>query len=340
MSRLAVFYHPLFLEHDTGQHPENKRRLVVARQRLADIGLDLEWVTPEPAPVSAIARVHDAAYIESVRELAESGGGWLDLDTPLSPKSYEAAVLAAGAGLMAVDRALETGQKSFLLVRPPGHHATRGRGMGFCLFNNIAVAAAHALEGRGLERVLIVDWDVHHGNGTQSAFYGESRVLFFSTHEAGHYPGTGMAREVGSGDAAGLTVNVPLQPGDGDGAVLLAFESLLGPLAVAFAPQLVLVSAGYDAQAGDPLGDLRLSRRAFQWMAARLGEIAHSTGAAGPLCFLEGGYVPELMAESVAATLAGLGGDLPEFTPPVSADERADVRETLEEIKPHWRGVF
>jgi acetoin utilization deacetylase AcuC-like enzyme len=337
---IAVYYHPLFLEHDTGDHPENKRRLIVARQTLLDSGLDLEWVTPEPAPVSAIARVHDSGYIESVRRMSADGGGYLDLDTAVSPHSYEAAVLAAGAGIMAVDRALETGQQAFMLVRPPGHHACPSRGMGFCLFNNIAVAAAHALEDRGLERVLIVDWDVHHGNGTQSMFYGEPRVLFFSTHEAGHYPGTGMAREVGSGDAAGCTVNVPLQPGEGDGAVLQAFETLLAPLARTFKPQLLLVSAGYDPQSGDPLGDLRFSRASFQWMAARLAQMAEEAGAAGPLCFLEGGYVPEMMAQSVVATLIGLSGEMPVFDPAVTADERADVRETLEEVKPYWKAAF
>jgi acetoin utilization deacetylase AcuC-like enzyme len=340
MQPIAIYYHPLFLQHETGEHPENKRRLVVARQALLDSGLDLEWVTPEPAPVSAIARVHATAYIDSVRDLAARGGGWLDLDTAVSPDSYEAALLAAGAGLLAVDRALATGQKAFMLVRPPGHHACRSQGMGFCLFNNIAVAAAHALEERGLERVLIVDWDVHHGNGTQSMFYGEPRVLFFSTHEAGHYPGTGMAREVGSGEAAGFTVNVPLQAGEGDGAVFQAFETLLEPLARAFKPELLLVSAGYDPQGGDPLGDLQFSRDSFQWMAARLLRMADETGAAGPLCFLEGGYVPEMMAQSVVATLTGLGGEAPAFEPPVSADERADVRETLEEIRPYWKGCF
>jgi acetoin utilization deacetylase AcuC-like enzyme len=340
MTAIDIYYHPLFLEHETGEHPENKRRLIAARQALLDSGLELEWVTPEPAPVAAIARVHDPAYIESVRAMAERGGGWLDMDTAVSPDSYQAALLAAGAGLMAVDRGLQTGEKAFLLVRPPGHHACATHGMGFCLFNNIAVAAAHALAERGLERVLIVDWDVHHGNGTQSMFYGEPRVLFFSTHEAGHFPGTGMAREVGSGAAAGHTVNVPLQPDEGDGAVLQAFDTLLLPLARAFRPQLVLVSAGYDPQAGDPLGDLRFSRASFQWMAARLVQLADESDAAGPLCFLEGGYSPDMLAASVVATVKGLKGEAPEFQPSVSADERADVRETLEEIKPYWKGAF
>jgi acetoin utilization deacetylase AcuC-like enzyme len=323
MDPLAIYYHPLFIQHETGDHVENKARLVVAKQIIADSGLDLEWVEPEAAPVEAIARIHDPAYIESI-----------------SLRSYDAAVLAAGAGLGAVDRALSGGQNAFMLVRPPGHHACRSRGMGFCLFNNIAVAAAYALEELGLERVLIVDWDVHHGNGTQAAFYGDPRVLFFSMHMAGHFPGTGMTREVGSGKGAGFTVNVPLQAGAGDGAVRLAFESILIPLARAFEPQLILVSAGYDPQEGDPLGGLCFSRDAFQWMAAHLAGLSQELGAAGPLCFLEGGYVPEMMAGSVVATLKGLMGESPSFERTVSPDERADVREALEEIKPYWKGAF
>jgi acetoin utilization deacetylase AcuC-like enzyme len=316
MGPVAVYYHPLFLRHETGEHPENKERLVVTRRALDDSGLELEWITPEPAPISAVARIHDSAYIDFVRKTAEDGGGWLDWDTAVSPDSYDAALLAAGAGLMAVDRCLSIGQAAFMLVRPPGHHACRSRGMGFCLFNNIAVAAAHALDELGLERVLVVDWDVHHGNGT------------------------GMATEVGSGNGAGYTVNVPVQAGAADGAVLLAFESLLEPLARSFRPQMVLASAGYDAQRGDPLGDLRLSQTAFQWMAARLVSLSQEVGASGPLCFLEGGYVPEMMAASVVATLEGLRGETPPFERIVSDDERADVREALEEVKPYWKGVL
>lgn len=340
MDPLAVYYHPLFILHETGEHVENKARLIVAKRVLEESGLDLEWIEPGPAPLEALERVHDPAYIESVRGLAEQGGGWLDWDTAVSPRSYDAAVHAAGAGLQAVDRALSEGKKAFMLVRPPGHHACRSRGMGFCLFNNIAVAAAYALDGRGLERVLIVDWDVHHGNGTQAAFYGEPRVLFFSTHQAGHYPGTGMTREVGSGDGKGFTVNVPLQAGAGDGAVRLAFDSLLIPLARSFRPQLILVSAGYDPQRGDPLGGLRFSTDAFQWMAASLAALALELEAAGPLCFLEGGYVPEMMSASVLATLKGLSGESPVFEPKASTDERADVREALEEVRPYWKGAF
>jgi acetoin utilization deacetylase AcuC-like enzyme len=212
--------------------------------------------------------------------------------------------------------------------------------MGFCIFNNIAVAARHALAVLGLERVLIVDWDVHHGNGTQAAFYDDPHVLFFSTHMAGHYPGTGMTREAGGKDASGYTINVPLQAGEGDGAVLLAFETLLAPLARAFRPQLVLVSAGYDPQRGDRLGGLSFSQDSFQWMAAYLSGLCQELGAAGPLCFLEGGYVPKMMSASIVATLRGMLGDSPAFEPTPSADERADVREALEEAKPYWKGVL
>ncbi len=340
MTSIPVYYDPLFIEHETGEHPENKRRLIVAKSVLEQSGLDIEWTSPEPAPVTAIERVHDRSYIERVRHMAEDGGGWLDADTAVSPRSYDAALMAAGAGLLATERAVAGGSSAFLLVRPPGHHACRARGMGFCLFNNIAVAAEHAIVGLGLDRVLIVDWDVHHGNGTQAAFLGDRRVLFFSTHLAGHYPGTGQAREVGTGDAAGYTVNVPLQYGDGDGAVKLAFETLLSPLAHAFRPQLVLVSAGYDPQEGDPLGGLRFSQNAFQWMSAYLAGFCLEQGVPGPVFFLEGGYVPEMMAASVAATLRGMSGERPDFDPAVSPDERADVREALEEVKPYWRSAF
>ncbi|MBN1629446.1 MAG: histone deacetylase [Thermoleophilia bacterium] len=340
MDPIAVYYHPLFIEHETGDHPECKERLLVAKPVLEKSGLDLEWKTPEPAPVEAVARVHDRAYIDTVKQIADGGGGQLDWDTLISPRSYDAALLAAGAGMMAVERSLADGQRAFMLVRPPGHHACRSRGMGFCLFNNIAIAAKYALEELGLERILIVDWDVHHGNGTQAAFHDDPRVLFVSTHLAGHYPGTGLARDLGSGEGAGYTINVPLQYGCGDGAVRLTFETLVEPLARVFRPQLILVSAGYDPQEGDPLGGLRFSEQAFQWMAAYLVHLGEEIEAAGPLVFLEGGYVPDMVAASIVATLKGLQGEAPPFDPVATADEQADVRETLEEVKPYWKSVF
>lgn len=340
MDRIAIYYHPLFVEHDTGDHPECKERLMVAKPVVERCGLDLEWITPEPAPLDHIALVHDASYIETIRQIAEEGGGRLDWDTVISPRSYDAAVMAAGAGLLAVERSLSVGQSSFLLERPPGHHASCARGMGFCLFNNIALAAKYALEVLGLERVLIFDWDVHHGNGTQATFYNDPRVLYISTHMAGHFPGTGMTRDVGSGDGVGYTVNVPLQCGEGDGAVRLVFETLVEPLTRAYQPQLLLVSAGYDPQEGDPLGGLTFSETSFQWMASYLLSLTRDVGVPGPVCFLEGGYVPDMLADSIVATLRGLLGDTPPFSPAATPDESADVREALEEAKPYWKGVL
>jgi acetoin utilization deacetylase AcuC-like enzyme len=241
---------------------------------------------------------------------------------------------------MAVERAVREQRRAFLLVRPPGHHAKPSQGMGFCLFNNIAIAAAYALDVLRVERVLIVDWDVHHGNGTNDAFYDDPRVLFFSMHEGEHYPGTGHVSEVGSGIGVGYTINLPLPAGSGDGAVLTAFNELLVPVARAFAPQLILVSAGYDGQQGDPLGDLEYSRSAFQWMAARLSGLAGESGAAGPVVFLEGGYSPSLLAASIVATLRGLNGEEPRFEPPVSDPERREVARAVEALRPYWSEVL
>jgi acetoin utilization deacetylase AcuC-like enzyme len=337
---IDVYYDPLFLKHDTGEHPENKQRLAVSLQTLLDSDLDLDWVTPKPATADDIARVHHRGYIESVEHTARNGGGWLDWDTAISPDSYDAALLAAGSGLMAAERAVRLGRPAFLLVRPPGHHAKPSEGMGFCLFNNIAVAATHALDVLGLERVLIVDWDVHHGNGTHDAFYDDPRVLFFSMHEADHYPGTGSVSEVGSGRGAGYTINVPLRAGSGDGAILTAFNELLFPVARAFKPQLILISAGYDGQQGDPLGGLRYSEAVFQWMAARLRSLVLECNAAGPVAFLEGGYSPAMLAASIVATIRGLTGQEPVFEPQVSDAERREVQLAVEAMRPYWGQVL
>lgn len=341
MAPTAVYYHPRFLDHDTGQHPESAERLVVCRRALLASDLDLEWIEPRPAPLTDIERVHDPSYVQELRLFAERGGGYLDADTVVSPASYEAAVLAAGAGVDAVNRACAGDGPAFVLARPPGHHALRRRGMGFCLFNTIAVAAAHALEVRGLQRVLIFDWDVHHGNGTQDAFYADPRVLFISLHQRHHYPGTGHVGEAGAGAGVGYTVNVPLPAGAGDGAATAIFETLVEPLLRAYRPQLILASCGFDSLAGDPLGDLRMSREAYRWMASRLVALGREVDAVGPVCTLEGGYDPPLVADALLATLEGLRGDpVPVPGHPAGRDDVAAVTAARHALAPYWGGVL
>ncbi len=334
---LALYFHECFLEHDAGAwHPEAPERLIAARRALVASDVPFEWREPRPATVEQVARIHTPGYIEGVERLAARGGGALDMDTSVSPASYEAALLAAGAGVQAVERAVGEGERAFLLVRPPGHHALRSRGMGFCLFNNVAVAAAHARAELGVERVLIFDWDVHHGNGTQDAFFTDAQVLYCSLHLRNHYPGTGSVYEVGQGMGTGFTMNVPLPHGAGDGLVRHLFEALLEPVLREFKPGLILVSSGFDSQRGDPLGGLRLSPEAYHWMALRLGGAAEELGAAGPVCFLEGGYEPDLLAGSIVRTLEGLAGREVNFSPEVSESDRAEVAPTVSALKTYW----
>jgi acetoin utilization deacetylase AcuC-like enzyme len=332
----AVYFHPLFLEHDTGMHPESSQRLVAARRALLAGGLKLDWIEPGAATVEQLARVHTRGHIANVERVAANGGGHLDWDTVVSSASYEAALRAAGAGIQAVERAVEGGDPAFLLVRPPGHHARADQGMGFCLFNNIAVAAAHALAALDVERVLVVDWDVHHGNGTQEMFFDDPRVLFSSMHLGRHYPGTGTLDDVGSGDGVGYTANLPLEHGCGDGAASLFFSRVIEPLAEEFRPQLVLVSAGYDSAAGDPLGGLMLSRAAFRWMSATLTDLCARTGAGGPVCFLEGGYDTGLLSAGIQATIEGFSGGPGTLDVVASPTEAAVVEVLVRRLAPYW----
>jgi acetoin utilization deacetylase AcuC-like enzyme len=309
--RTALFRSRVFLEHDTGDHPENAGRLLAIDTALER--LDLLAGRPEisfnAAPDEVLARVHDPRYVAGIREFSAQGGGWLDADTLVSTRSVEVAALAVGAGVAAVDAALDgRARHGFVLARPPGHHATPSRGMGFCLFNSIAVAAAHAL-ARGLERVLIVDWDVHHGNGTQDAFFETGEVLFCSVHQWPLYPGTGAASERGIGNGAGYTINVPLAPGANDDAYMEVFDQVILPAASAFQPQIVLISAGFDAHANDPLAGMLVTERGFASLARRVVEVADDHADGRIVAFLEGGYDPLALAASVVATLAELDGD-------------------------------
>lgn len=310
----AYVYDPVFLEHDRPGHVERRERLSTTMQLLAQKELlgQLVEVQATPVPMEHLLAVHHEHYVKRAKEVAEGGGGNLDPDTYLNGRSYEVALTAAGGMLNLVDAILDgKADNGFALVRPPGHHALPGRGMGFCLFNNVAVGGAYALNHKGLSRVLIADFDLHHGNGTQEAFYSTDQILYFSTHQYPHYPGTGHWSEIGVGQGEGFSVNVPLPPGVGDEGYERVFDEVLYPVAERFRPELILVSAGYDAHWADPLGMMRLSSTGYGHLTEALKEMAEEF-CDGRLAFtLEGGYDLEALSHSIAATLqALLGGEI------------------------------
>jgi acetoin utilization deacetylase AcuC-like enzyme len=311
---MLYFSHPSSLEHDPREwmpgHPDTPERLVAIERALAERDW-LDWERRE-APAAAeeeLELVHAPEHVESVRELCRAGGGAIDPDTYVSAASYRAALHAAG-GACEMARALLAGeaQVGFSAARPSGHHAEPERAMGFCLFDNVAVAAELAIRELGAERVLILDWDVHHGNGTAEAFRDRADVLFVSIHQAGIYPGSGPAGDFGSGAGEGYTINLPVPGGSGQDDWLALIEHVVVPVALAFDPDLVLVSAGFDAHRDDPLAGCLLETESFGRMAAQVREMARRAGA--PLgAVLEGGYAPTALADSVLATLAALGGE-------------------------------
>ena len=309
--RTAVLRSPAFLGHRTGAHPENPGRIAAI-----DAELDRQGLLPgrpevpfRPAGLAALERVHDLAYLDEIEEIGLLGGGDLDPDTLVLADSWEVALTAAGAALAATGAVLEgRAEAAFALVRPPGHHALRNRGMGFCLVNNVAVAAAEALH-RGLEHVAVIDWDVHHGNGTQDIFLEDPRVLYVSLHQSPLFPGTGAADERGRGAGEGFTLNIPLPPGTDDAAWLEAFDRAALPKLRAFRPELVLVSAGFDAHAADPLANFRVTEAGFDAIARRAAALADEHAGGRLVAVLEGGYHPEALGRSVAATLRALDGE-------------------------------
>jgi acetoin utilization deacetylase AcuC-like enzyme len=304
--------HPSSLQHETGPHPEQPARIAaIERELAAREWLGFERVTSPAVDRAVLHAVHPEAYVASIERACAAGGGNLDADTVVSPHSFEAALHAAGGAVRMVDLLLDgAAPYAFSAHRPPGHHALPARAMGFCLFNNIAVAAQYALDARGLERVMIVDWDVHHGNGTNDIFHATHRVLFVSIHQSPLYPGTGPASDVGSGDGRGFTVNLPVPSGADDRLFCSLVDQVAVPLARSFAPQLMLVSAGYDAHREDPLGSCDVTEDGFAAMTRSLRSVSDALGIAVG-CVLEGGYALGALARSVAATLAALNEPVP-----------------------------
>ncbi len=342
MGETAILTDLSFDAHSWHGHVEQAARLQAVRRALdaSSLHSELRHLVPQPAPTAALEAVHTPQLLRNVRQMASYGGGQFDLDTYVTADSWDAATLAAGAAIGAVEAVVAGRVRSaFALVRPPGHHATPGRAMGFCLINHVAVAARYAVQRLGLERVAIVDYDVHHGNGTQDIFYGDPQVLFISTHAAPFYPGSGAISEMGDpATAPGATLNVPLPFGTGDTGYALVFEQVVAPALRRFHPQLMLVSAGYDAHWSDPLGPMLLSVRGYSQLTQQLIALADELCAGRIVFTLEGGYNLGALGACVVATLRLLLGREPGPDPigQVEAQEpMAEVVRVIDALKAH-----
>ena len=311
MATTGYISHPAFLRHDTGQgHPERSARIAGLEPHLERAGIfaELQQVEALEIATSELCSVHDENYIEGVRRRVAAGESFLDEgDTIVSSGSWRAALLAAGGAVDATDRVMRgEWDNAFLAARPPGHHAERDRAMGYCLFNNVAIAAQHLLSKHKLSRIAILDWDVHHGNGTQHAFEHDPRVLFISMHQWPLYPGTGAASERGLSAGEGATLNLPLEAGSADREYLATFEQRVLPALDEFAPEFLLISAGFDAHERDPLGGMRVTREGFTSMTDLALRCAKQHCGGRVVSLLEGGYDLEGLHNSVEVHLAGL----------------------------------
>jgi acetoin utilization deacetylase AcuC-like enzyme len=279
------------LEHYVPGHPESPERMRAALRGLQEAGLPLHWPAVRPADLMDLELIHPSGHIRRVAQLAEAGGGWVDPDTYVVPASFDAARYAAGAALQAVGDVLAGHEdNAFAVVRPPGHHATADRSMGFCLFNSVAVAAQWAIAQGGAQRVAILDVDVHHGNGTEAIFYDRPDVFYYSTHQYPFYPGTGRIEDVGMNDGTGTTLNVPLMAGCGDETFEDVTQLLLAPAVRRFRPDLVLVSLGFDAHWADPLAQMRLSTAGYAEILGQIRALAAELCGGRLVILLEGGY--------------------------------------------------
>lgn len=331
-----------YRNHDMGAfHPESPQRIeAVYKMVEEEINFPFETVEPRAAEEEEILWVHSPSHLETLKNTAGKSRTVLDPDTSTSPLSYETGKLASGGVLSALDAIMEGKiQNGFALIRPPGHHAEKSRVMGFCLFNNIAIGTEYILRKHGIKRVLIVDWDLHHGNGTQSAFFRRNDVLFFSTHQFPHYPGTGHWSETGEGKGKGFTVNVPLSSGKKDADYLFIYESLLQPIVMQFKPGFILVSAGFDIYEGDPLGGMNITADGFAALSSKLMELAASVSQNKILFVLEGGYNLQGLREGVREVLHQLAGQKrkPEILPRPSSETEKELGPVFEIQKNFWR---
>jgi acetoin utilization deacetylase AcuC-like enzyme len=306
-----LYNDPSFLKHETGAHPERADRIRLIASRLEANGMSARCGHPtwEPVTRRRLSRVHTARYIDEVWALCKSGGGDLDVDTVACPASYDVALLAAGSVCDATERVLRGEDSNALcIVRPPGHHALPRRAMGFCIFNNVAIAALTAVEEFGLDRVLIVDWDIHHGNGTQYTFWEDPRVGFLSIHRWPFFPGTGLEDETGSGDGLGTKVNLPVPSGIPRKDYLSLFTDALDRFAAKMQPQLVLLSAGFDTHRLDPVGNLGLETEDYHPLTKLVLDVADTYAGGKLVSVLEGGYHPEVVADCTAVHLGEMLG--------------------------------
>ena len=339
VSRTVWLRHELSLAHEVPRHPERPQRIIALEAEMEEHGwFGCDVVRPPEATREQLLAVHPASHIDYIEELCAGGGGHIDMDTVAMAATYEAAVRSAGGAVALVD-ALLSGEAAtgFSAMRPPGHHAEPRRAMGFCFFGNAGVAARHAAAAHGVERVLILDWDVHHGNGTNAIFHADPGVLFVSIHEWPLYPGTGPASDLGAGDGEGYTVNLPVPGGSGDETYRSLVDHVVLPLMAAWEPGLVLVSAGFDAHSLDPLATCRVTERGYAEMTASLRRACAAVGA--PLgLILEGGYSLEALTGSVAALMPVLTAD----SPPAETDAVALhplAADAAERLSPWWPGV-